>query len=370
LVHYIIPTEKNNFRAKLISKPFLFAFMLVTVIFNFGVGLKIPAVAQTSDKGININTLLNAHNKERQNLGVSELELNSLLSTSAQQKAETMLSLNCWDHYCPKEKSPWEYFKETGYEYVFAGENLAEGFYDIDNLMKAWMNSSSHRENLLKSEYLEVGFGIAYGNYQGNDNNIIIVAHFGAQKQMVKTELSDAGELIIKNPENGTIFNISDIKIDGQVKGLDAVYIVKDGVFNGVANVNSGIFTYDLTGLTDGDHQIYALSFVENGDKRQSNIVSFKINSKSAVPVQKVEGLEEASLLGLNLTPSQKNLVNLSFILFVAALFLIDLIVLSKTDALKRKKSYSHFNLVIFIAVAFIIISGGYAGHIGVGLGS
>jgi hypothetical protein len=344
--------------------------MLVTVIFNFGVGLKVPASAESSDNGININTLLNAHNEERRNLGIAELELNSLLSASAQQKAETMLSLNCWDHYCPPEKSPWEYFKVTGYDYVFAGENLAEGFYDIDNLMKAWMNSSSHRENLLKGEYLEVGFGIVYGNYQGNENNIIVVAHFGAQKQMVKTELNESGELIIKSPENGTIFNTSDIKIDGQVKGLDAVYIVKDGVFNGVADVNSGIFTYDLNGLVDGDHQIYALSFVESGDKKQSNIVSFKINSKSELPTQKVEGLENASFLGVALTPTQKNLVNLSFILFIAALFLVDLIVLSKTDALKRKKSYSHFNFVIFIAVAFIIISGGFAGHIGVGLGS
>src|SRR6185436_20656588 len=65
--------------------------------------------------------------------------------------------------------------------YIYAGENLAEGFDDNTTVMDAWMNSPTHKENILKPEFREIGIGGARGTYQGEQNNTIVVIHFGTQ---------------------------------------------------------------------------------------------------------------------------------------------------------------------------------------------
>ena len=52
------------------------------------------------------------------------------------------------------------------------GENLARGFYNIEDVLTAWNNSEKHRDTLLSDHFCEVGIA----NYEG-----IWVAHFGRQ---------------------------------------------------------------------------------------------------------------------------------------------------------------------------------------------
>ena len=111
-----------------------------------------------------------------------------------------MLAADCWSHYCPDNRSPWEYFDDVNYNYLFAGENLAEGFFLDEDAMVAWMNSPSHRENILKPEYKEVGFGVVHGNFQGQEDNTVIVAHFGARQDESVAVLSEIYDFLIQNP--------------------------------------------------------------------------------------------------------------------------------------------------------------------------
>ena len=68
-----------------------------------------------------------------------------------------MFSKNYWAHFAPDgSTSPWDFIHQSGYNYIFAGENLAKGFTDANSVVAAWMNSPSHRENILSNKYKDV----------------------------------------------------------------------------------------------------------------------------------------------------------------------------------------------------------------------
>jgi cell division septation protein DedD len=122
--------------------------------------------------------LLSATNKARAAHGLGSLALNSKLNNSAQGKANDMIAKNYWAHNSPSGTTPWYWFKWAGYKYIKAGENLAYGFDNSQQINDAWMNSSGHRANVL-GDYKDVGFGIANGsNYQGGQYTVV-VAHYG-----------------------------------------------------------------------------------------------------------------------------------------------------------------------------------------------
>jgi len=126
---------------------------------------------------MSISDLTSYTNSARAQNGLGALALNGTLNSSAQSKANDMIARNYWSHNTPDGTQPWWFFTNAGYQYSNAGENLAYGFTDSNSTVNAWMNSPSHRANVLGS-YTEVGFGIASGaNYQGGENTVV-VAHY------------------------------------------------------------------------------------------------------------------------------------------------------------------------------------------------
>jgi uncharacterized protein YkwD len=64
------------------------------------------------------------------------------------------------------------------------GENLAWGSGELSTpaaLMRAWMNSPGHRENVLKAPYREFGFGLSLGTPSGPGTGITVSVEFGAR---------------------------------------------------------------------------------------------------------------------------------------------------------------------------------------------
>lgn len=130
---------------------------------------------------INIGDLAAGTNYARAQNGLGGLTLNSKLSTSAQLKANDMITKNYWAHVAPDGTQPWYWFGQAGYDYTNAGENLAYGFSTSDATITGWMNSAGHRANIL-GNYQDVGFGIANGeNYQGAQNTVV-VAHYATPR--------------------------------------------------------------------------------------------------------------------------------------------------------------------------------------------
>jgi len=106
------------------------------------------------------------------------LSENPLLDLAAQLKALDMAKKGYFSHISPEGITPWHWFEQVGYEYAFAGENLAVNFQNVNDLIPAWLNSPSHRENILSSNYTETGVGVARGEFAGQET-FFIVQFFG-----------------------------------------------------------------------------------------------------------------------------------------------------------------------------------------------
>jgi uncharacterized protein YkwD len=98
-----------------------------------------------------LTELLFVHNVERGKQGLAQLQLDSDLMTTAQEWAETMAARKRMFH---GNTFMHEKFK-------LGGENIARGQDSIDKLIVGWMNSTSHRNNILNTEFTHAGLGYA-----------------------------------------------------------------------------------------------------------------------------------------------------------------------------------------------------------------
>ena len=195
-IHYFIPQEKNNHRATLL-KPFFLLFFLVLYLLSQSI-IKSLTIANPGILGysseITAQKVLDQTNNERIKLGLEPLTYNSVLSESAKEKAEDMFVNNYWAHNSPQGKTPWTFFNTVGYKYSTAGENLAKDFYDTDSLVKAWMNSPTHKENIINNKYKEIGIAVVNGTL-GDIKTTLVVQHFGtpliATAQEIISQKSD-----------------------------------------------------------------------------------------------------------------------------------------------------------------------------------
>lgn len=343
LTSLVVPNKNNNFRAILL-KP-LSLVMLAGIIFSFNFIVPVNNIsAQTPGQEIDVESLLTSHNAIRKDQGLKELALNNKLNISAQRKADAMRNSDCWSHYCPNGKTPWEFFNEVGYDYVFAGENLAEGFFSIDKVMDAWMNSLTHRENILKKDFVEIGFGFAYGNFQGNPNNLIVVVHFGTETSNV--QLSKVGFVSITSPVNGNIVNDLPVEIVGSANGKDLLNIYVNNNYASQVGVINGIFTYNLDRLDLGGNTLKVTSIDESSDEDSVSI--------------RYEPVNLPSTSSRSISNDLKNVINLTAISFLGVLFLIDFLSLSRTHILGTPRAYSHKTFGVFFIIVIIVLVGGF----------
>ncbi|WP_443147058.1 CAP domain-containing protein [Paenibacillus sp. HWE-109] len=101
-------------------------------------------------------------NQERAKAGLSPLTSNSALTTMALDKAKDMYNNGYFDHTSPTYGSPFDMMSTYGIRYSYAGENIAKGQQTPEAVMKAWMNSTGHRQNILSPNFTQIG--VAYYN--------------------------------------------------------------------------------------------------------------------------------------------------------------------------------------------------------------
>ena len=111
-------------------------------------------------------TVLSLINEERKAQGITPLQIDDLLNSTAQTKATDMVKNNYFSHESPTYGSPFEMMQNAGITYRTAGENIA-GNPSVENAVKSWLASESHKQNLLSNAYNYIGIGIeespAYG---------------------------------------------------------------------------------------------------------------------------------------------------------------------------------------------------------------
>lgn len=150
------------------------SFAFIGVLTTFGTA-KVSSADYMSPVQVKALSLANTFRKES---GMSRLNWNDKLSKAAENKAKDMVINNYFDHVSPTGLKAWNFIRAEGYDYRYAGENLAIDFTNIDDAMKAWENSPSHLENLISNKYDEFGFA----EIKNSNNSIVYVQMFGNEK--------------------------------------------------------------------------------------------------------------------------------------------------------------------------------------------
>lgn len=175
-IHFFLPWHTNNQKARLIHPEIIILFVIKLIIFQAVLqfipasGLRILGYAAN----ISPDEVIRITNEQRVSVGLLPLEANATLAQAAQAKAADMLNNNYWAHVSPDGIQPWSFFVNAGYNYRYAGENLARDFTNPTSAVDAWMASPTHKDNLLSANYREIGIAVVEGDLDGVDTTIIV----------------------------------------------------------------------------------------------------------------------------------------------------------------------------------------------------
>lgn len=178
---YSLPEVKFNVELlkKILQSNILLYFVVLLLVLKIGailISINFPQNIFFAD--ITESALENFANQTRQSMGLPALAENQKLGQAAQLKAENMVQNNYFSHTSPTGITPWHWFLQVGYNYKYAGENLAIGFFDSEEVYKAWLNSAEHKANIINPNYKEIGTAVLGGF--GKNNAVVVVQEFAS----------------------------------------------------------------------------------------------------------------------------------------------------------------------------------------------
>lgn len=175
-LHHFIPSKHNAYRPHILRRPWLLFFLTVALAIE-GFLVANLLVRQSSEvflAAVVPGEIIALTNTQREYNHVGLLSYDTLLARAAQEKAEDMAQKGYFAHVGPGGVEPWYWLIKSGYEYQYAGENLAVRFVDSSDVVDAWMESPSHRTNMVKPAYSNIGVGVANGMYQGQPATYVV----------------------------------------------------------------------------------------------------------------------------------------------------------------------------------------------------
>lgn len=174
--NHFIPNANNDYKP-LVLRPRIIAFVCLVVLiaesaFVFGTSYIVP---RSQLYGIvQANALVDETNQNRVANNLPALQVSPLLQAAAQEKANDMASKGYFAHTSPQGLTPWYWFENVGYQFDYAGENLAVNFSDSQDVTSAWMNSTEHRANILSADFTQIGIATAQGIYNGQSATYVV----------------------------------------------------------------------------------------------------------------------------------------------------------------------------------------------------
>jgi uncharacterized protein YkwD len=210
LIHVFIPTKKNCFRPHAFRHKLLGLYSLGLLLSQLVLGVSFysgPSMVNENIETMKAN-IINLTNKERTKNELGELSESKVLNKAAEDKLTDMFQNNYWDHTSPIGKMPWDFMKQENYSYIYAGENLAKGFVDSTSTVEAWMDSPSHKDNLLSSRYKEIGVAIGNGKINGKPTTLVVQMFGSPQTQIAGSPTkAEAAPLVLGVKEQNIKIN-------------------------------------------------------------------------------------------------------------------------------------------------------------------
>ena len=177
--------DGSHRRATAITLPALLVYLVTLTVLSAGlyvIRISAPHILGIATFGA--REIVDLTNTKRAEYNLSPLSANEQLTAAAAAKAGDMFSRDYWAHNSPGGRTPWSFITESGFRYIFAGENLARDFTDAKSAVDAWMRSPSHRSNLLDSNFREIGVAVENGKLTGREGTLVV--------QMFGTQVSEA----------------------------------------------------------------------------------------------------------------------------------------------------------------------------------
>lgn len=252
--HFVLPHKKKHKhkKAHLLSIKALAVYIALFVLMQVGfAGLRTvqPGVLGTTSS-ITRQQIIDLTNMERKQYGVSTLKENSILDKAAEDKAKNMFAENYWAHNSPSGNSPWVWFKKEGYNYVYAGENLARGFSTSTDTMDAWMASKmGHKENVLGPNYQEIGIAVEDGVLNG-EKTTLVVQLFGTPEGAIATnpEVGEGGAKTVADNKIATNIPSAQVPVNTQeVNSANTVSAQAPSFLSSFVNINPYAITKNFS---------------------------------------------------------------------------------------------------------------------------
>ena len=114
-------------------------------------------------------------NLERQKRGIPELRTADKLTEAASMRSKVILKYQNFSHQDPYEGIELTtILPKVNYHFIYASENIGMGGVSAEDFVAGFMNSTSHRENLLNTKLIESGAAVASGRYREYYVNIAV----------------------------------------------------------------------------------------------------------------------------------------------------------------------------------------------------
>ncbi|ORX88428.1 SCP-domain-containing protein [Basidiobolus meristosporus CBS 931.73] len=138
-----------------------FLFLLLQVV----LGLTTTVTTNVLSRNFDVQRMLNLVNLQRTRNGRAPLKLDNRLVQAAQKHTNYQAKVGQLTHSEPSRPLSLR-ISETGFRWTAIAENVAMGQISTDAVVRSWMNSPGHRQNILNPQYTYFGAGYSSkGNY-------------------------------------------------------------------------------------------------------------------------------------------------------------------------------------------------------------
>ena len=302
---FFVPTRENSEKPYLLSKVAIIFYTFVLVFVNSFGGL--IGLSEVEASSITPENIIALTNQERLGYGLNTLSTNAQLSAAALAKANDMFEKQYWDHFGPNGESPWQFIRAAGYDYVYAGENLAKGFRTAEGVHEAWMASPTHKANIVSGNYKDIGVAVVEGELLGKQTTLV-VQMFGnltsevrsatqtpqetetpevpssTEKVVVNDEVGEIKSIRITSPQAGTVITDPKTNVKGETENAGDDYTVevydKEDLIGNTPATSSEWEFEKGSDWSEGDHEIVAQI---KGEDVKSDAVAFTVDSRAPV---------------------------------------------------------------------------------------
>jgi uncharacterized protein YkwD len=194
--HWFVPHEINDHQPHFLRRNVIVSLTVAVLVVQLTYVVSVTKILPSSPQVAAVlpGVLVDETNQQRLAMNLPLLQRNPLLDQAAKAKAEDMATKGYFAHASPIDgTTPWHWLDQAGVDYIYAGENLAVNFTDHNRLMNAWLNSPTHRANIVDPKYNQIGMATAVGMYKGRES-LFVVQYFTSSTFANQQQTAAAGE--------------------------------------------------------------------------------------------------------------------------------------------------------------------------------